>query len=208
MALEIGRRVRALRQKRSLTQAALASRANLNQGFVSEIERGNRNPSHTTLQVLAKALAVPASALVAGPYDAASLCEDVKELPMFADVPRDGLDANRDGAKTYPVPRHLWRPDRYVLRLTSQSLEPTLKPDDLVLVQSRPGVPPRHVQGKICICLLDGELVMGRLSVEQHGPRAVVVLRGDDPAVAPVVADEARELHVEAVVIFIIERVL
>lgn len=208
MALEIGRRVRTLRQKRCLTQAALARRANLNQGFVSEIERGNRNPSHTTLQVLAKALAVPPSVLVAGPCDTESLSEGVKELPMFAAVPRGGLDANREGAKSYPVLRHLWRPDRYVLRLTSQSLEPTLKPDDLVLVQSRFGVAPRHVQGKICICRLDGELVIGRVSVEQRGPRAAVVLRADDPAVAPVVADEGRELRIEAVVIFIIERAL
>jgi len=208
MALEIGRRVRALRQKRSLTQAALARRANLNQGFVSEIERGNRNPSHATLQVLAKVLAVPPSMLVGGPCDTESFCEAVKELPMFAAVPRGGLHANRDSAKSYPVLRHLWRPDRYVLRLTCQSLEPTLKPDDLVLVQSREGVAPRHVQGKICICLLEGEPLIGRVFVEQRGARAVVVVRADDPAVPPVVADESRELRIEGVVVLIIERVL
>lgn len=209
MALQIGQRVRQFRYHRRLTQAALAERAGLNQGFISEIERGNRNPSHATLEALAAALRVSPAMLVGGgaEHDAPQI-EETRELPVYGTIPCGPPATSQETTERYPVLRHLWRPDRYVLRLTLDSLEPTLKPDDLVLVQSRPGVDPAYVQGKICACLVDGQPTLKRVSVEQHNGRRVVILRGDNPATPPVLVDERHEFSIQGVAIYLVQRAL
>jgi transcriptional regulator with XRE-family HTH domain len=60
----LGRRVRALREKLGLSQEQLAERAQLHWTYVSEIERGRRNPSLNILGRLARALDVPLSKLL------------------------------------------------------------------------------------------------------------------------------------------------
>jgi transcriptional regulator with XRE-family HTH domain len=60
-----GRRIRTLRQKRGFSQEELAERAQLHWTYVSEIERGRRNPSLNILGRLARALDVPLSRLMA-----------------------------------------------------------------------------------------------------------------------------------------------
>ena len=64
-----GRRVRALREERGLSQEKLAELANLHWTFLSGIERGRRNPGLNTLARLATALKIPLSSLVAGLAD-------------------------------------------------------------------------------------------------------------------------------------------
>jgi transcriptional regulator with XRE-family HTH domain len=59
-----GRRVRALRQKRGLSQEQLAERADLHWTYISGIERGRRNPGLNILGRLACALDVPLPKLV------------------------------------------------------------------------------------------------------------------------------------------------
>lgn len=53
-----GQRLRQLRRERRLTQAALARRTGLNQGYISELERGKRNISLRNSYRLARALKV------------------------------------------------------------------------------------------------------------------------------------------------------
>lgn len=60
-----GKRVRALREKRGLSQEQLAESAQLHWTYVSGIERGRRNPGLNTLGRLATALDIPLSKLVA-----------------------------------------------------------------------------------------------------------------------------------------------
>ncbi len=52
----VGRNVRRHRQAAGLTQEALAFRANLDRTYLSDIERGIRNPSLLMMQDLAIAL--------------------------------------------------------------------------------------------------------------------------------------------------------
>lgn len=65
----VGLRLRGLRERRGLTQAQLAARAELSHKFVGEIERGTANPTVDTLAGLAEALGVEIAELfeVAGP---------------------------------------------------------------------------------------------------------------------------------------------
>ncbi len=62
----IGRNLRAARQARGLTQAALAELVSKSVETVSNLERGNLSPSLDTLVALADAVGVAPAALLAG----------------------------------------------------------------------------------------------------------------------------------------------
>jgi transcriptional regulator with XRE-family HTH domain len=59
MALEkIGMRIKALREKRGLSQEELASRAGISRGYLARLETGRHEPTLTMLGKLATALKV------------------------------------------------------------------------------------------------------------------------------------------------------
>ena len=62
----LGRNIRALREKRNLTQEALAEKASLDPTYISGIERGLRNPGIKNVARLAAALGVTTTKLVEG----------------------------------------------------------------------------------------------------------------------------------------------
>ncbi len=61
---EFGRRVRSRREQLGLSQMAVAERAEMHFTYVSDIERGVRNPSLNTMVKLAAALDADLSKLV------------------------------------------------------------------------------------------------------------------------------------------------
>lgn len=61
-----GRRVRELREARSLSQEKLAQASGLTTTFVSTIERGRKTPSLTSVLKLARGLKVDAADLLSG----------------------------------------------------------------------------------------------------------------------------------------------
>lgn len=61
---EFGEHLRALRKARGLSQAQLGERADLNDKYLGELERGKGNPSLEVLQNLAKALGVDVATVV------------------------------------------------------------------------------------------------------------------------------------------------
>ena len=63
----MGRNVRAIRRERGLTQEELAHRAEMERSYVSDLERGTRNPSVRALARLADALGVEPAALLRRP---------------------------------------------------------------------------------------------------------------------------------------------
>ncbi len=203
----IGQRIRYYRQQMGLTQTALARRANVNQGFLSEIERGKRKPSPSSLHAVAVALDVPPAVLIGeGPDHDTPQPLETLELPLLGAIPAGPPNESQEQMEMFPVLRHLWAPDRYCLRLTFNSMEPTLKPGDLVLVQYRSSVRPEHVQGRICACLLDGATTLKRVSVERRQGSLLVVLRGDNPEVPPMVIDETHEFSIQGVVTHLVSR--
>ena len=61
----IGRVLKRLREQRGLSQAALAKRSGVAQGYISEVEAGQKkNPGVETLRKIAKALGVPVTELL------------------------------------------------------------------------------------------------------------------------------------------------
>ena len=60
----LGRRVKALREKRKLSQVALAKRAGVSRGYLARLEIGYHDPTVTMLVKLAKALRVKVTQLL------------------------------------------------------------------------------------------------------------------------------------------------
>ena len=60
----LGRNVRSLREQKGWSQEAFAHEAGIHRTYVSDIERGARNPTITIVEKLAKPLQVTASALL------------------------------------------------------------------------------------------------------------------------------------------------
>lgn len=52
----VGRNVRAVRKERGITQEELAERSGFSQQYISDLERGRRNPTVVSLYELAQAL--------------------------------------------------------------------------------------------------------------------------------------------------------
>jgi transcriptional regulator with XRE-family HTH domain len=60
----VGRNVRAVRQARGMTQEQLAEESGFSQQYISDLERGRRNPTVVTLHDLAQALGSTPVALI------------------------------------------------------------------------------------------------------------------------------------------------
>ncbi len=205
----LGARIRQLRQHQGLTQTQLSSRAKVNQGYLSSIERDERSPRRDMIQAIAVALEVPEGVLLGeGDGHDAPQALDTRELPLFGSIPNGPPAESQEQLEMFPVLRHLWRRDRYCLRCEFDSMEPTLKRDDIILVDYRPGVEPEFVQGKICACLVDGRPTLKRVTVEQTGDRRLILLRGDNPNVPPLIVDETRDFAVQGVAVCLVSREL
>lgn len=62
--MRLGRRIKALRRKRGLTQPALAARVGIHRVSLARVEGGSRTLSLATLEKLAKALRVSVAELL------------------------------------------------------------------------------------------------------------------------------------------------
>ncbi|MCH9033345.1 MAG: helix-turn-helix domain-containing protein [Planctomycetes bacterium] len=206
-AESIGARIRRQRQRLGLTQQQLAEAAAVNQGYISEIERGRVSPRRRTVDALAIALNLPQGVLIGGgaDHDAPQPLE-TRELPLFGSIPAGPPGDSQEQLEMFPVLRHQWSPDHYCLKLSYDSMEPTLKPGDIVLVHYRPDVEPVHVQGRICACLVDGQPTLKRVTVESRGGEPMIILRGDNPRIVPLLVAGEGEFSIQGIVVQLVCR--
>jgi transcriptional regulator with XRE-family HTH domain len=66
VSIRFGKRVRALREERGLSQDGLASRAGMHRTYLGGIERGQRNPALENISRIARALGVTLQQLFDG----------------------------------------------------------------------------------------------------------------------------------------------
>ena len=62
--LRLGKNVKRLREAKELSQEAFAHEAGIHRTYVSDIERGARNPTIKIVEKLANSLGVPAGSLL------------------------------------------------------------------------------------------------------------------------------------------------
>ena len=87
---EIGEVLRDLRQQKGRTLRQVASRASVALGYLSEVERGQKEASSEILASVAEALDVPISTIMREVSDRLSVLEGI---PAFPDVVPDELVA-------------------------------------------------------------------------------------------------------------------
>ena len=63
---QLGMRIRYLRKQKGMSQLDLALEADVNKNYISDLERGSRNPSILVLERIAKALNVSLENLFQG----------------------------------------------------------------------------------------------------------------------------------------------
>jgi transcriptional regulator with XRE-family HTH domain len=63
---KVGRRIRELRQRKGWSQEKLAEEARLHRTYIGQVERGEKSIGVENLFRIAKALGVPAAAIVRG----------------------------------------------------------------------------------------------------------------------------------------------
>lgn len=61
---DIGRKIKALREKKGLTQAEVAKKAGIHFNYFARVERGEVNPRIPIIEKIAKALGVRSSVLL------------------------------------------------------------------------------------------------------------------------------------------------
>ncbi len=205
----IGARISRRRRELGLKQIDLAAAAGVNQGYLSAIEHDKASPRPRTIDALAVALNLPQGVLIGGgdDHDTPQPLE-TSELPLLGSIPAGSPCESQEQLEMFPVLRHQWSPDYYCLRLSYDSMEPTLKPGDIVLVHFRPDVEPEHVQGRVCACLIDGEPTLKRISVEWRNGDRMVLLRGDNPRIAPLLIDRSRDFSIQGIVLRLVSREL
>jgi transcriptional regulator with XRE-family HTH domain len=64
MQRKFGKKLKALREERSLSQASLGKQAGLTREYINKLEAGQHDPTLGALQRIAKALGVKVTALV------------------------------------------------------------------------------------------------------------------------------------------------
>jgi transcriptional regulator with XRE-family HTH domain len=96
--MDLGRKVRSLRESRGMSLKDLAKQAGVSESFVSQIERGVANPSVASLRRLAEALGSSVGALFQGPetggrlvrvQDRARLVDPARRWEDFLVTPRE-----------------------------------------------------------------------------------------------------------------------
>lgn len=96
--LDLGRKVRALREARGLSLKAVAEAARVSESFVSQVERGVANPSVASLRRLSAALGASVGSLFDGPVtrgrlvrsrDRARLVHPARQWEDFLITPRE-----------------------------------------------------------------------------------------------------------------------
>jgi transcriptional regulator with XRE-family HTH domain len=102
----VGRNVRRIRLEKRLSQEQFAERAGFTQQYLSDLERGLRNPTVMTLYELARALEVEHVALVA-PDDEA-LTEEVQRR----NSDHESAASERNRKTSRPVARKSKKPTR------------------------------------------------------------------------------------------------
>lgn len=185
MQNDIGKRIAEIRRERGLSQEELAELAMLHRVTVAKYETGQVEPGALAIGRIADALGVSVDEL---------LCR-TERTPPFIPIVKNAVPIVGEIACGKPITAqqnisgYAELPDSvtadFALRCNGESMIPTFRPGDLVLIRQQPEVEP----GQIAAVGIDGEATLKR--VYKHGEGVVLVADNPDypPQVYPAGTD-------------------
>ncbi|MGB9885718.1 MAG: transcriptional repressor LexA [Moorellales bacterium] len=157
--MNLGERIRRLREERGLSQAELARRSGLSPQYLCDIELNKANPGVRTLEKIATGLGVPPSRLLEDPVSLAR-AEAVVEVPVIGRVPAGGPVVSEETVIGYlPLPRRFAEEGFICLEVSGDSMEGVgIYDGDCVLVRLQPTAE----NGQTVVARVDGEVTVKR----------------------------------------------
>lgn len=207
--------VRRARREVKLTQYELARKLGCTDSYVAKIETGKAYPSIDFLIRLFEELKIDERHLVtvALPQSLKPILEKVmhgvrrgapslRPLPIFGEIVAGSpAETQRKPIAELEVLPETWSLSRYALKVSGDSMSPTIQPGDLILVDT--SLRPR--QNDIIACVLNGEATLKRYI--KRG--TIILLKADNPAFSDIIPVTATDdFRIEGVVLKIIERSL
>lgn len=149
----IGERIKEARKTAGLTQVELAKKTELSRSYIGDIEKDRYNPSVSTLQLIAKATNTPLEELLPSTKSPSSDSQGVR-IPVLgrvvAGIPLDAIEEIIDYEE---IPKSMAATGEFfALQVKGDSMLPTLKDGDVVIVKKQPTVD----SGDIAIILVNG----------------------------------------------------
>lgn len=206
--------VRRARQRRRITQFALARKLGCTDSYIAKIESGRAYPSPEFLLQLFEELGIEKQHLAAAlPPALRTIVEKAFRLPQARPSPWLRLpifgeivagppaEAKQEVLGEFEVLAETWSLSRYVLKVAGDSMVPTIQSGDLVLVDT--SLAPR--QNDIVACVINQEATLKRYI--KRG--TIILLKADNPAfpdIIPVTSTD--DFKIQGVVLKIVERSL
>lgn len=175
----VGKNIRRLRKERGYSQEQLARKLNVTQGVVSHWEVGSHLPGTAQMIQLAQIFGVPLDSLTddSPRRDLDSIQVIRNAVPIIGEIAcgeRVTPDTTPEGYADLPDGV---RAD-FALRCKGDSMAPTLRDGDLVLIRAQPEVEP----GQIAAINIDGETTLKHVYRQPGG----IALIAENPEYAPV----------------------
>lgn len=149
----IGERIKDARKSAGLTQLELAKKTDLSRSYIGDIEKDRYNPSVSTLQLIATATNTPLEDLLPSTKTASPTGRGVR-IPVLgrvvAGIPIEAVEEIIDYEE---IPKSMSATGEFfALQVKGDSMLPTLKDGDVVIVKKQPTVD----SGDIAIVLVNG----------------------------------------------------
>ena len=184
--------VKELRVRSGMQQKELALLVGVSRPTVSEWEHGKKDPSGERLRKLAQIFNVDIGTILG--YSPVPIPIRLAAIPIVGNIAcgeRITPDTNADGYADIPEGIHA----DFALRCKGDSMNPTLRDGDLVLIRQQPEVE----NGQIAAVSIDGETTLKRVYVQQGG----ISLIAENPLFPPinVPADSDREIIIHGLAV-------
>lgn len=149
----IGERIKEARKSAGLTQLELAKKTELSRSYIGDIEKDRYNPSVSTLQLIATATNTPLEDLLPSTKTVSPAGRGVR-IPVLgrvvAGIPIEAVEEILDYEEI--TPELAATGEFFALQVKGDSMEPTLRDGDVVIVKKQPTVD----SGDIAIILVNG----------------------------------------------------
>lgn len=175
--------IKQIRKSRYLNQTEFANRIGVTQGAVSQWENGLTRPNLDQLRAISAAFNVSVNEIIEETEESRRDLDAINirrsAVPILGTIAcgqRITPDTTPEGYADLPDGVHA----DFALRCKGDSMEPTLKDGDLVLIRQQPEVE----QGQIAAVNIGGETTLKHVYKQDNG----LLLVADNPAYSPIFA--------------------